>query len=177
MPKPISKQHRKFIELVAGGELFGNAYATICNKKTTPANARSNGSKLAKRYKNEIQSERETLQKAISHAHENEAVKTAFKSVLSKAERINELSSAATDLLEKVQGKKQFTFFSGGKMMQSHNGEKFMLPVDTQLKILEGAKNLIAELNKMDGSYAATKNEIDINQPFIFKVGYGEEDE
>lgn len=173
----MTPAHIKFIQLVAGGETFERAYATTCNKKTTSANARAMGSRLAKRYKKDIQSEREKLQNAISYAHENESVKTAFKAVLSKAERINELSSAANDLLQKVQGKKQFTFFSGGKMMQSHNGEKFMLPVDTQLKILEGAKNLIAELNKMDGSYAATKNEIDINQPFLFKVGYGEEDE
>lgn len=175
--KALSKQHKKFIDLVAGGATFGNAYATICNNKTTSANARSNGSKLAKKYAELIQSEREKLQKAISQATESNAVKEALKTVISRADRLTTLSEAASDLINKAQGKTKSTFFSGGKIMQSHNGEIFMLPVDTQVKLLEAARGLLAELNKMDGSYAATKTEIDVNQPFIFKVGYSEEDE
>lgn len=173
----LSKKHTQFIALVAGGETFERAYATTCNKKATSANARSSGSKLAKRYKENIQSEREKLQKVITQATESNIVKEALKTVLGKAERVTLLSEAANDLIAKVKGEKRFTFFSGGKIMQSHNGETFMLPVDTQIKILEAARGLIAELNKLDGSYASIKTEIDINQPFVLKVGYSDEDE
>ena len=151
MNKPISKNHKRFIELVAGGEAIGKAYQLTTKNKPTIKTANENGSKLSTRFKNEIASEREKLQKAISHAHEDEALKSALKSVLSKAERLEWLTKLVNGEI-----KAKVPFVIGGKIMEypsepSHND---------RIKAL-------AELNKMDGSYAATKQDVEISTPVI----------
>ena len=88
---------------------------------------------------------------------EQAAIEARKRAIMDAEDRQEELSKACLDLIQKIKGEKRFTFFQGGKIVQSHNGETFMLPVDTQIKILDTVKGLIAELNKMGGNYAATK--------------------
>lgn len=146
MPKPISKNHRKFIDLVAGGEAIGKAYQLITKNKPTIKTANENGSKLAKRYAIEIASERDKLSKAISQAHESEAAKTALKSVLSKAERLEWLTKLVNGEI-----KAKVPFVIGGKIMEYPSEPSH----SDRIKAL-------AELNKMGGDYAPTKNEVTV---------------
>ena len=91
------------------------------------------------------------------------AIDARKKAIMSADERKQELSAACNDLIHKIQGKKKFTFFQGGKIVQSHNGDVFMLPIDTQAKVLDTIKGILAELNKMCGDYAPAKTEVKID--------------
>lgn len=146
MPKPISKNHRKFIDLVASGETLEKSYLQSVNIKVTATSARQQGSKLAKRYAIEIASERDKLSKAISQAHESEAAKSALKSVLTKAERLEWLTKLVNGEI-----KAKVPFVIGGKIMEYPSEPSH----SDRIKAL-------AELNKMDGSYAPTKTDITV---------------
>ena len=84
--KPISKKHYQFIQLVARGETFEKAYTTICNKGTTNGAIRSQGSRLAAKYQNEIVTAQKDYQKDIEAAKSQSIVKEALKSILSVTE-------------------------------------------------------------------------------------------
>lgn len=148
---PKSKSHIKFIELVAGGEAIGKAYQLITKNKPTIKTANENGSKLAKRYAIEIATERDKLQKAISLAHESDTLKSALKSVLSKAERLEWLTKLVNGEI-----KAKVPFVIGGKIMEYPSEPSH----SDRIKAL-------AELNKMDGSYAPTKQEVELSTPII----------
>jgi len=144
--KPLSKNHRKFIELVAGGEAIGKAYQLIAKNKPTIKTANENGSKLAKRYSIEIANERDILSKAVSTARESEAVKTALNSILSKAERLEWLTKLVNGEI-----KAKVPFVIGGKIMEYPSEPSH----SDRIKAL-------GELNKMLGDYAATKQEVTV---------------
>lgn len=88
----ISKKHYEFIKLVSEGATFEAAYATSCNETATNANARSQGSRLAKKYATEIAEANERLQKVITSVRDSEIVKTALNGILSQVEVDKKLS-------------------------------------------------------------------------------------
>jgi len=144
----ISPKHTKFIELVANGISQDKAYIeAIAQKKVNGNTARSKGSILAKRYAKEIQQHKELVKQAINNATSTAITELAEKNILSTAERMEMLSKIAKG---EVKIKKPFVI--AGKIMEypsepDHNDRT----------------KAIAELNKMDGSYAATKTDLTTN--------------
>jgi hypothetical protein len=143
-----SPKHTKFIELVANGISQDKAYIeAIAQKKVNGNTARSKGSILAKRYAKEIQEHKELVKQAINNATSTAITELAEKNILSTAERMEMLSKIAKG---EVKIKKPFVI--AGKIMEypsepDHNDRT----------------KAIAELNKMDGSYAATKTDLTTN--------------
>jgi hypothetical protein len=148
----ISPKHTKFIELVANGMLQDKAYTEAISKGKANGNtARSKGSTLAKRYAKEIQEHKQLVKQAINNATSTAITEMAEKNILSTAERMEMLSKIAKG---EVKIKKPFVI--SGKIMEypsepDHNDRT----------------KAIAELNKMDGSYAPaeTKTTITDNRP------------
>jgi hypothetical protein len=144
----ISPKHTKFIELVANGISQDKAYIeAIAQKKVNGNTARSKGSILAKRYAKEIQEHKELVKQAINNATSTAITELAEKNILSTAERMEMLSKIAKG---EVKIKKPFVI--AGKIMEypsepDHNDRT----------------KAIAELNKMDGRYAATKTDLTTN--------------
>lgn len=144
----ISPKHTKFIELVASGIEQDKAYIQAIAQKNVKGNtARSKGSILAKKYAREIQEQRQLVKEAVNKAASNVVTEMAEKNILSTAERMEMLSKIAKG---EVKIKKPFVI--AGKIMEypsepDHNDRT----------------KAIAELNKMDGSYAATKTDITTN--------------
>jgi hypothetical protein len=143
----IPFKHQQFIELVAAGSEQDKAYIkAIAKDGTSQASARQKGSTLAKRYANEIQIERERVGKVIEAAKDKLVSDIAEMNILSTAERMEMLSKIAKG---EVKIKKPFVI--AGKIMEypsepDHNDRT----------------KAIAELNKMDGSYAATKTDLKV---------------
>jgi hypothetical protein len=143
-----SPKHTKFIELVANGISQDKAYIeAIAQKKVNGNTARSKGSILAKRYAKEIQEHKQLVKQAINNATSTAITELAEKNILSTAERMEMLSKIAKG---EVKIKKPFVI--AGKIMEypsepDHNDRT----------------KAIAELNKMDGSYAATKTDLTTN--------------
>jgi len=142
-----SFKHTKFIELVANGISQDKAYIeAIAQKKVNGNTARSKGSILAKRYAKEIQEHKELVKQAINNATSTAITELAEKNILSTAERMEMLSKIAKG---EIKIKKPFVI--AGKIMEypsepDHNDRT----------------KAIAELNKMDGSYAATKTDLKV---------------
>jgi hypothetical protein len=143
----ISPKHTKFIELVANGISQDKAYIeAIAQKKVNGNTARSKGSILAKRYAKEIQEHKQLVKQAINNATSTAITELAEKNILSTAERMEMLSKIAKG---EVKIKKPFVI--AGKIMEypsepDHNDRT----------------KAIAELNKMDGSYAPAKSEVKV---------------
>jgi hypothetical protein len=143
----IPFKHQQFIELVAAGSEQDKAYIkAIAKDGTSQASARQKGSILAKRYAKEIQIERERVGKVIEAAKNKLVSDIAEKNILSTAERMEMLSKIAKG---EVKIKKPFVI--AGKIMEypsepDHNDRT----------------KAIAELNKMDGSYAPAETKTTI---------------
>ena len=143
-----SLKHTKFIELVANGINQDKAYTDAIAKGKISGNAaRSKGSILAKKYAKEIQQHRQLVRDAINNATSTAITELAEMNILSTAERMEMLSKIAKG---EVKIKKPFVI--AGKIMEypsepDHNDRT----------------KAIAELNKMDGSYAATKTDLTTN--------------
>ena len=143
-----SPKHTKFIELVANGINQDKAYTDAIAKGKISGNAaRSKGSILAKKYAKEIIEHRQLVRDAINNATSTAITELAEKNILSTAERMEMLSKIAKG---DIKIKKPFVI--AGKIMEypsepDHNDRT----------------KAIAELNKMDGSYAATKTDLTTN--------------
>lgn len=82
----ISARHLKFIKLVAKGISQQDAYLqTSSNKSITIATARCDGSKLAKRYKAEIEAEIEKKNDLINKVGDNKTVQDAVNEIVTEA--------------------------------------------------------------------------------------------
>lgn len=149
-------KHTEFIRLVANGTNQSEAYrATVGNPKATLSAVKSKASNLAKKYANEIQQERERTRKVIEAAQDSKVAEIAKKDIMSKADRMEFLTKVANG---EVKVKRPFVI--GGKIMEYPSE-----PDHTE------RMKAIAELNKMEGDYAPTKNETNITG--TIKVGYG----
>lgn len=126
--KGISKEHRKFIQLVADGVSQKDAYkATTGDKRSTDATYISRGSKLAIKYEEEIAEQVKLNKSIVDKANEKKVSQFAHITILSKADRMKFLSGVVTS--------KKDTIYTTDKIRS------------------------VAELNKMDGSYAPEKVE------------------
>jgi hypothetical protein len=135
-------KHIEFIRLVVNGTNQSEAYrATVGNPRATLSSVKSKASNLAKKYALEIQEEREKLRNIVNQANESKVAKIAQKRIMGSAERMEWLTMLVDGTI-----KAKRPFVVGGKIMEypeepSHSD---------RVKAL-------AELNKMDGSYAPTK--------------------
>lgn len=142
----LPAKHIAFIHKIAKGVQQELAYrTTIGNKNTTSASARSQGSKLSKKYTHLIAQERERLRKVVEAATDSKVSEIAQKRIMSAAERMDYLTSIIEG---KVKVKKPFVI--GGKIME--------YPAEPDIN--ERIKAL-AELNKMGGNYAPVKSEVE----------------
>ena len=158
------KQHINFIQQIAKGVQQEEAYRlTIGNKSTTSASARAQGSKLCKKYAIEIQQERERLKKVVEVAQDKKVAEIAQKDIMSKAERMELLTKIA-----KGEIKVKRPFVIGGKIME------YPSEPDHNDRI-----KAAAELSKMEGDYAPTKQEVNHSGEVdgIIKVGYKKKDD
>lgn len=144
---PKLKPHVDFCRAVANGSTYKDAYLQVsCKNNTSESTAEQQGSRLAKKYDSYIQELKQKTSEAIDKAYENEAVKEALNGILTKVERMKILCEIA---LGEIKVKKAIITSKGIEYLPEepdHNDRK----------------NAIAELNKMDGSYAPiqTKTEL-----------------
>jgi hypothetical protein len=126
--KGISKEHRKFIQLVADGSEQGAAYkVTVGSSTVTTLVCNSKGSVLASKYSNEIAEQVKLNKSIVDKANEKIVSKFANIEILSKADRMKFLSGVVTS--------EKDTIYTTDKIRS------------------------VAELNKMDGSYAPEKHQ------------------
>lgn len=138
----IPAKHIEFIRQVAAGQPQAQAYrATVGNPKATLTSVKSKASNLAKKYAVEIQKAKNKAAAIVEAATNKAIAQTAKNGIKSTAERMALLS----DIMEgKIKIKKPFVI--AGKIME------YPSEPDHNDRI-----KAIAELNKMDGSYAPTK--------------------
>jgi hypothetical protein len=138
-------KHIEFIRLVANGESQVTAYKVTCGNKAVTSNvAKVKGSQLAKKYANLIAEQRDNLKKVVEEAQKDKVAEIAQMNILTSAQRMEILSNIAQG---KLKVKKPFVI--GGKVLEYPSE-----PDHTDIK------NAIAELNKMQGDYAPTKQDI-----------------
>ena len=135
-------KHTEFIRLVANGTNQSEAYVlTNPNKHLTKGTIKVESSKLAKKYADLIAEQRDNLKKVVEEAQNSKVAEIAQKRIMSSAERMEWLTKLVDGTI-----KAKRPFVVGGKIMEypeepSHSD---------RVKAL-------AELNKMDGSYAPTQ--------------------
>lgn len=56
-----------------------------------------------------------------------------------------------------LMGKSRFTFCAGNKIMNSHNGDTFVVPLQVQISLRRVIMEYSAEICKLQGHYAPTK--------------------
>ncbi len=140
-----SHKHIEFIRLVANGTNQSEAYrATVGNPKATISACKAKASQLAKKYANLIAEQRDNLKKVVEEAQKDKVAEIAQMNILTSAQRMEILSNIAQG---KLKVKKPFVI--GGKVLEYPSE-----PDHTDIK------NAIAELNKMQGDYAPTKQDI-----------------
>ena len=145
-------KHTEFIRLVANGTNQSEAYrATVGNPKATISACKAKASQLAKKYADLIAQEREKLKAIVEEAQSNRVAEIAQMNIMTSAERMEFLSKMA-----KGEVKVKQPFVIGGKIMEYPSEPTFA-----------ERRAAIAELNKMDGSYAPTESKVklDDNRP------------
>ena len=143
----LAPKHIEFINLVAKGETQSNAYKLSVGKKGVSKQVSEvKGSQLAKKYAVLINEERERLRKVVEAANDSKVSEIAQMNIMGKAERMELLTKMAKGEL-----KIKTPFVIAGKIME--------YPAEPTASDRRAA---IAELNKMDGSYAPAKTETTI---------------
>jgi len=149
--------------LVAGGTNQSEAYVlTNPNKNLTKGTIKVESSKLAKKYALLINEERERLRKVVEAANDSKVSEIAQMNIMGKAERMELLTKMA-----KGQLKIKTPVVIAGKIME--------YPAEPTASDRRAA---IAELNKMDGSYAPAESKISLNDqrdPSKLKLPNGNE--
>lgn len=151
------QSHIDFIRLIADGKAQGEAYQlSVANKKLSPSVAHVQGCKLAKKYATEIKSERNRIAKMIEASKDSAATEIEANSIMNKAERMKLLSDIAR----------------GNISVEQAISTKDGIDVVEAKPSFAERRAAIAELNKMDGSYSPTKQEITISEvPHIITPG------
>ena len=116
----------------------------------------------------------------INKSVEDESIKAeiieAKKALKSKIERVHFYQCEIESMELQLLGKKPFTFKVGNKIINSHNGEAFMCPIEVQNQLREQIKSYQSEISKLMGDYAPLKtSEVDENgksilRPFVLNV-------
>lgn len=145
----ISAKHTEFIRLVANGTNQSEAYIlTNPNKNLTKGTIKVESSKLAKKYADLIAKERDILKVIVEEAQSNRVAEIAQMNIMTSVERMEFLTKMA-----KGEVKVKQPFVIGGKIMEYPSEPTFA-----------ERRAAIAELNKMDGSYAPTQTKIEIQK-------------
>ena len=148
----LPSKHSEFIRLVANGESQVTAYKVTCGNNAVTSNvAKVKGSQLAKKYADLIAQEREKLKAIVEEAQSNRVAEIAQMNIMTSVERMEFLTKMA-----KGEVKVKQPFVIGGKIMEYPSEPTFA-----------ERRAAIAELNKMDGSYAPTESKVklDDNRP------------
>jgi len=154
MTKPLNKNHLDFIRLVANGSTQSDAYkATIGNKATTDVTCRTKGSKLAAKYRKNIDTLIQNNSAIVDKANEKAILKTEEMNILSNAGRMEILSKMA-------RGEIKLTKYI---VCDGEIQERDIVPDYSDRRAA------IAELNKMDGSYAPEKRIVTDGSPDLSK--------
>ena len=144
-----NKNHLKFIQLVAEGEQLKNAYSlSYPNKNLTKGTIAVESSKLAKLYAKEIELEKKKVSDIIEASQKKTIAQIEEKRIMTIAERMEWLSKVA---LGEIRVKQPFVI--AGKIME--------YPAEPSISDRKAA---IAELNKMDGSYAPVNSNLSVSQ-------------
>lgn len=151
--KSIPPHHQTFIKKVSEGITIAKAYQECIKKKSTNKSAMEAGSRLAKKYRKEIEHSRMLIQKGIEDAHRTSAAQEAMKSIMQKTDRMVLLTQIAKGDIEIPT--KEIRFDAEQK--------KFVTIPIVQLPSHQARIKAIEELNKMDGSYAPQRIKADIN--------------
>lgn len=154
-------KHKEFISLVAKGTSQTDAYKVTCGNRAVTSNvAKVKGSQLAKKYAHLINLERENLSKVLEQARNSKVAEIEQKHLMSKIERMEILDKMAKGELKIKQ-----PFVIGGKIMEYKCEPS-----------LSDRRAAIAELNKMDGSYAPVKTETkhDVKEKPDLKIDWSE---
>jgi len=154
----VSAKHQEFIRLVANGTNQSEAYIlTNPNKNLTKGTIKVESSKLAKKYADLIAQERDILKVIVEEAQNNRVAEIAQMNIMTSVERMEFLTKMA-----KGEVKVKQPFVIGGKIMEYPSEPSF-----------SERRAAIAELNKMDGSYAPmqTKADITLNKPIVIDWG------
>ena len=142
-------KHSEFIRLVANGTNQSEAYIlTNPNKNLTKGTIKVESSKLAKKYADLIDKERDVLKVIVEEAQSNRVAEIAQMNIMTSVERMEFLTKMA-----KGEVKVKQPFVIGGKIMEYPSEPTFA-----------ERRAAIAELNKMDGSYAPTQTKIEIQK-------------
>jgi hypothetical protein len=142
-------KHTEFIRLVANGTNQSEAYIlTNPNKNLTKGTIKVESSKLAKKYADLIAKERDVLKVIVEEAQSNRVAEIAQMNIMTSVERMEFLTKMA-----KGEVKVKQPFVIGGKIMEYPSEPTFA-----------ERRAAIAELNKMDGSYAPTQTKIEIQK-------------
>jgi len=151
-----SAKNQEFIRLVANGTNQSKAYTlTNPNKNLTKGTIKVESSKLAKKYAVLIDEERQRLRKVIEAANDSKVAEIAQKRIMSSAERMEWLTMMADGTI-----KAKRPFVVAGKIMEYYEDPSHADRI-----------RALAELNKMDGSYAPAKTEVTISETQIFEIG------
>ena len=151
-----SPKHLEFIRLVANGETQSNAYKLSVGKKGVSRQVSEvKVSQLAKKYAVLIDEERERVRKVIEAANDTKVAEIAQKRIMSSAERMEWLTMMADGTI-----KAKRPFVVAGKIMEYPEEPSHADRI-----------RALAELNKMDGSYAPAKTEVTISETQIFEIG------
>lgn len=141
----LSPKHIEFINLVAKGETQASAYKLSLGKKGVSKQVSEvKGCQLSKKYAVLIAQERERLKKVVEAANDTKVSEIAQKRIMSSAERMEWLTKMVDGTI-----KAKRPFVVGGKIMEYPEEPSHADRVKA-----------LAELNKMDGSYAAQKQDI-----------------
>jgi hypothetical protein len=154
----VSAKHQEFIRLVANGTNQSEAYIlTNPNKNLTKGTIKVESSNLAKKYADLIAQERDILKVIVEEAQNNRVAEIAQMNIMTSVERMEFLTKMA-----KGEVKVKQPFVIGGKIMEYPSEPSF-----------SERRAAIAELNKMDGSYAPmqTKADITLNKPIVIDWG------
>lgn len=146
----LSKKHNEFIQQIAQGIQQERAYCTTIGNKTTTGNtARSQGSKLCKRYAKEIAEAKEKLKKVVEQANEESIAQIAKLDIMKSADRMAYLTK-----IIKGEIKVPYSEVKWNPVSKAFETIQFEDLATHNARIMA-----IAELNKMDGSYAPSKIE------------------
>ena len=146
----IPLKHKEFIKHIAEGESQSNAYSlTFSNKNLTKGTIKVEASKLCKKYALEIEQERKKLSDIVEQANQSKVAQIASMDIMTKAQRLEYLTKVING---EIKVKKPIVI--SGKIME--------YPMETDMN---DRLKALAELNKMDGSYAPIKNDVSIIKP------------
>jgi hypothetical protein len=146
----IPLKHKDFIKHIAEGETQSNAYKLSIGKSGVSKQVcEVKGSQLAKKYALEIEQERKKLSDIVEQANQSKVAQIASMDIMTKAQRLEYLTKVING---EIKVKKPIVI--SGKIME--------YPMETDMN---DRLKALAELNKMDGSYAPIKNDVSIIKP------------